>query len=431
MIQEQIADGQRQSLEYHKQLVENGSVLSQAIENSRGSVKEMMEEFKLSTLEQRNMIFEVFDRVSRLQNLVVSEVSWLYTVVFYCFCLLVIYLVTATKRTADARLWLFLILTINFGVERLVINLSLPDERSSRISSMDVDISDMINQRIWMVRNSAVFVSFMTLMMMAIRFKDYNLINNKLLEDIQKQNQELRRSMESFQIDNKNSYNRSKFSGNPYDNIDGLDHDKLRKMLDEDTGYKGDEDDDFSDNDSEDSFNSTRTDRTFNPEDFATAEGSRETTPTPRNDIDLATEVIDSRLVVNTPLKHHSGEIHQLSNYNDDLSQHSTSLQNVLERSISSVLDSSGYNLRPRSRTSNSSMMSFNSKLSESTSKLQQQDVTKAQNILKRNKSKVGMIGKQNKALSSSKTANTPKKPAVKKVVMKTARGNEYPADED
>ena len=113
---------------------------------------------------------------------------------------------------------------------------------------------------------------------------------------IQKQNQDLRRSMESFQIDNKNSYDRSKFSGNPYNNIDGLDHDKLRKMLDEDTGYKGDEDDDFSDNDSEDSFNSTRTDRTFNPEDFATAEGSRETTPTPRNDIDLATEVIDSRL---------------------------------------------------------------------------------------------------------------------------------------
>ena len=199
--------------------------------------------------------------------------------------------------------------------------------------------------------------------------------------------------MESFQIDNKNSYDRSKFSGNPYDNIDGLDHDKLRKMLDEDTGYKGDEDDDFSDNDSEDSFNSTRTDRTFNPEDFATAEGSRETTPTPGNDIDLATEVIDSRLVVNTPLKHHSGEIHQLSNYNDDLSQHSTSLQNVLERSISSVLNSSGYNLRPRSRASNSSMMSFNSTLSESPSKLQQQDVTKAQNILNRNKSKVGMIG--------------------------------------
>ena len=84
------------------------------------------------------MIFEVFDRVSRLQNLVVSEVSWLYTVVFYCFCLLVIYLVTATRRTADARLWLFLILTVNFGVERVVIKLSLPDELAARADNVDI-----------------------------------------------------------------------------------------------------------------------------------------------------------------------------------------------------------------------------------------------------------------------------------------------------
>ena len=121
LLQQEIAEGQRDSLEYQRQLVENGSYLSQAIEASRGNVQEMMAEFKMSTMEQRNMIFEVFDRVSRLQNLVVSEVSWLYTVVFYCFSLLVIYLVTATKRTADARLWLFLLLTVNFGLERAVI----------------------------------------------------------------------------------------------------------------------------------------------------------------------------------------------------------------------------------------------------------------------------------------------------------------------
>lgn len=51
------------------------------------------------------LIFEIFDRVSKLQNLVMSEVSWLYTVIFYGMCLLVVYLITATKRTSDARLW--------------------------------------------------------------------------------------------------------------------------------------------------------------------------------------------------------------------------------------------------------------------------------------------------------------------------------------
>ena len=50
-LQQEIAEGQRDSLEYRRQLVENGSYLSQAIEASRGGVQEMMEEFKMSTLE--------------------------------------------------------------------------------------------------------------------------------------------------------------------------------------------------------------------------------------------------------------------------------------------------------------------------------------------------------------------------------------------
>ena len=128
------------------------------------------------------------------------------------------------------------------------------------------------------------------------RFKDYNLINNRLLEDIQKQNLELKRSMETFKIDNKNSYNQQKPGSGYFDTLDGLGHLKLKEMLEEDTGWQGDEEDDFSDNDSDDSFNSTQTDRTFNPEDFSTAVGSRETTPTPFNDINLAMEDIDSRL---------------------------------------------------------------------------------------------------------------------------------------
>ena len=62
-------------MEYHKEL-------ASGIAGAKGNVREMLEEFKVSTVEQKTLIFEVFDRVSRLQNLVVSEVSWLYTVSF-------------------------------------------------------------------------------------------------------------------------------------------------------------------------------------------------------------------------------------------------------------------------------------------------------------------------------------------------------------
>ena len=127
-LHEEILLGQQHSLEYQKQLAEDGSQLSRAIEASKSNVRSMLEEFQMSTSEQKNLIFEVFDRVTRLQNLVVSEVSWLYTVVFYSSCLLIIYLVTATKRTEDSRLWLFFVLSVNFGLERLVIFWSLPGD---------------------------------------------------------------------------------------------------------------------------------------------------------------------------------------------------------------------------------------------------------------------------------------------------------------
>jgi len=132
-LQDKILHGQQVTIEYQRQLIENGSMLSEALEVSKDNVKQMLQEFKLSTDEQRNLIFEVFDRVSRLQNLVVSEVNWLYTIVFYGASLLVIYIVTATKRTADARLTLFIILSLNLLGERMVCSYSLPTD-SEKVS---------------------------------------------------------------------------------------------------------------------------------------------------------------------------------------------------------------------------------------------------------------------------------------------------------
>ena len=87
-------------------------------------------------------------------------------VIFYSLCLLVIYLVTVTRRTADARLWLFL--SLNFGLERLVIKVHrlqdvlgsvlMEQENGAKNILETVDISEMVNQRAWIVRNSAARV---------------------------------------------------------------------------------------------------------------------------------------------------------------------------------------------------------------------------------------------------------------------------------
>jgi|688.fasta_scaffold74941_2 hypothetical protein len=127
-LQQDLLEGQEKAIAINQELVANSSYLTQAIKVGRDSVRHMLTEFRLTTTEQKNLIFEVFDRVSRLQNLVLSEVNWLYTVVYYGACLVVIYVVTATKQTADARLWLFVLVSLNLGLERAVCRWSLPSD---------------------------------------------------------------------------------------------------------------------------------------------------------------------------------------------------------------------------------------------------------------------------------------------------------------
>jgi len=148
-------------------------------------------------------------------------------------------------------------------------------------------------------------------------------INNKLLEEIKRQNLELRSSMESFQVGGKPTMN-ALSTGliaplNPSYQDSLSTH--LKSLLAEDTGFAGDEED-FSDNednsdddDDDDVFNTTnRTDVTYRPgspdnsiydDDFATGPNSRETTPV--REIDTAMTALSSCLVTSTgtPTKVH------------------------------------------------------------------------------------------------------------------------------
>ena len=208
-------------------------------------------------------------------------------VIFYSACLLVIYLVTSTRRTADARLWLFVILTANFAVERIVVKWTLPRNGSE---TEVMNLSQLVNDRIWMARQTAIAMSIVVLAVISYMFKDYNKINNQLLEEIRRQNLELKRNMESFQVEGRlrtGGQDSLDTGGNSTTFASLSSH--LDQLLAEDTGFVGDEEDSDSDEDDEESLNTTgRSDVSYIPsrdisysddEDFGTAQASRETTP--------------------------------------------------------------------------------------------------------------------------------------------------------
>jgi len=308
LLQRRLVERQEESLDFHREL-------ASGIAGAKGNVLDMLEEFKISTYEQKNLIFQVFDKVSILQNLVVSEMSWLYTVIFYSACLLVIYLATATRRTADARLWLFVVLTANFAVERLVVKWSLPQAGEADV----MNLSGLVHDRVWLCRQVAIAVAAVVLAVVAVRFKDYNKINNQLLEEIRRQNLELKQNMESFQVSGRSRAGADTLDGAALEGSRASLTSHLNQLLAEDTGFVGDEED-FSE-DEEDSFNlsslSQATDVSFRPgsretsfddDDFGTARTSRETTPV-NEEIDSALEALSSCLVTSsvslssTPLK--------------------------------------------------------------------------------------------------------------------------------
>eukprot|EP00096_Caligus_rogercresseyi_P011364 TRINITY_DN4448_c0_g1_i1.p1 TRINITY_DN4448_c0_g1~~TRINITY_DN4448_c0_g1_i1.p1 ORF type:complete len:545 (+),score=157.85 TRINITY_DN4448_c0_g1_i1:174-1808(+) len=251
----EMQEVQSKNLEFQRSMMENGTALSHALEASRTNVRDMLSEFRSSTDEQRSMIFEIFDRVSQLQNLVLSEVSWIYAVVFYGGSLLFVYVLTATKRTAEARLWMLLIISINFGIERAVTSGSLP-ANGDFVAQIRDDLSTRLYERVWNVRKVCSLLCLLTLFYFALKFKDYNKINNKLLEDIQKQNLELRQLMESHRLDLTQSSSETK--------LPSLQSHEFSSCHTRDCFDDEEDQEDNADTSSLDSFTSFATDRTFN-----------------------------------------------------------------------------------------------------------------------------------------------------------------------
>ena len=288
-LQEDIVRNQIETLDYQKQIAEHGNVLTNAMEQSRTHVKELMNELRTSTDEQKTLIFSIFDRVTKLQSLLLSEVSWLYTVLFYSGCLLAIYLATATKRTEEARLWLFAILTVNFMIERLICSWTL-DNNDSKDDLFDILINEennpqaLLHFRIWIARKLALFLSFLVLLYKALTFKDYNKINFSLLQDIHKQNADLCQAIKVM-----------KSGGSSKDVIDQ----GLKRLITDDLGQNEDiedADDEHSDDEDDLSFDSNITDTTWKV-DFSDDEDdfrSLDTTPVNNNDVKEIVPIVNN-----------------------------------------------------------------------------------------------------------------------------------------
>jgi hypothetical protein len=192
VVQRILLQEQRESMSLQQELLSNGLSLSEIIHTSQDNLRAVMQEFRTSTHEQKTILFEVFDRLTSLQAWVIGEISWFDTLVFYISSIIVSCVVTATPRTQEARIWIFLIITVNAVIERIVVHLFLQD---------DVEhLNKTLYWWIWQCRKVMVTVCIVWLGAAVYQYCDYNAVNHQLLIQIWKQNTEVINRLKNMRI---------------------------------------------------------------------------------------------------------------------------------------------------------------------------------------------------------------------------------------
>ncbi|GFU32042.1 gamete expressed protein [Nephila pilipes] len=169
---------QQIALRDQKQLIYNGRILNTELQKSQDQARNAFEDFKSATNEQKLLIFEVFDRIKGLQHFVLGEFTSIYTFAYYMAGVFVIYILTSLPQTANARIWLLLLISGNAVLERILMSYNL-DAEMSKLFPLDVNkcIRSTLLERV---------------------HANYNTINNELLKEIQRQNFELQEAFKSM-----------------------------------------------------------------------------------------------------------------------------------------------------------------------------------------------------------------------------------------
>ena len=84
--------------------------------------------FRESAKDQKEMLFQIFSYIRTFQNWIIGEVSWLQSILYYIVTCILSALFSASKKTADARISLFTILSFNVVIERMLVKYCTTNE---------------------------------------------------------------------------------------------------------------------------------------------------------------------------------------------------------------------------------------------------------------------------------------------------------------
>lgn len=180
-IQGSMLESQKQGLKIQHELLDNGKELGSVIKSSAVAVNSMVLDFKEASKDQQVLLYEIFSYIRTFQEWIIGEVSWLQSILFYTIACIICGLFSSSKKTADARMTLFTILSINVTLERMLIQYSY----NSYDSESQSDKIQIIYTT-WWLRKVALILCLIVLVYTYYSYRDEQLENHKVLRRIEK-----------------------------------------------------------------------------------------------------------------------------------------------------------------------------------------------------------------------------------------------------
>ncbi|XP_058873164.1 uncharacterized protein LOC131723409 [Acipenser ruthenus] len=165
-LAERMVEAQNATLRSQEEILQNGDALKQTLQDSSQGVKQVFAEMQQSASEQRLVFSEIFNRVSFLHSFVVSESHTLYSLLYNLLALGAVFIVTATQRTAGARLFLFCLVALNVYLERLICHVVLESTEPG------YEQAEQLSFLVGLLRRSMVLFSVLVLVYTAVRYRD-------------------------------------------------------------------------------------------------------------------------------------------------------------------------------------------------------------------------------------------------------------------
>lgn len=177
VIQSMMMESQKQALKLQNELYDQGKKLETTIKLSEASVNSMVTKFEETSQKQQLMLSEIFMYIKTFQEWIIGEVSWFQSISYFFITCIICGLFSSSKKTSNARMPLFIILSANVVVERMLVQYcrNLHDDNDLQNTKIHV------GQLTWSVRYSAILLCVIILIYYYYKYRDVQYENNRAL----------------------------------------------------------------------------------------------------------------------------------------------------------------------------------------------------------------------------------------------------------